>query len=47
MLAAEDERLTTLVVAALAPRPSRLTWLSAGHEVALLRRADGTVLTSP
>ncbi|MEU2297861.1 PP2C family protein-serine/threonine phosphatase [Streptomyces antibioticus] len=39
----EDERFTTLVVAVLDPGTGRLAWLNAGHEIALLRRADGTV----
>ncbi|MEU8529288.1 PP2C family protein-serine/threonine phosphatase [Streptomyces sp. NPDC048629] len=43
MLAAEDERFTTLVIAVLDPRRRTLRWLNAGHEIARLRRADGTV----
>ncbi|MFD5922883.1 PP2C family protein-serine/threonine phosphatase [Kitasatospora sp. NPDC127035] len=42
-LAREDERFTTLVVVLVDPRRRRITWLNAGHEIALLRRADGSV----
>ncbi|MEU8762691.1 SpoIIE family protein phosphatase [Streptomyces sp. NPDC048659] len=43
IVAPEDERFTTLVISVLAPRGERLAWLNAGHEIVLLRRADGTV----
>ncbi|MER6678033.1 PP2C family protein-serine/threonine phosphatase [Streptomyces sp. NPDC000983] len=43
VIAPEDERFTTLVIAVLDPARHRLSWLSAGHEIALLRHADGTV----
>ncbi|MFE5792615.1 PP2C family protein-serine/threonine phosphatase [Streptomyces sp. NPDC056503] len=43
MLATEDERFTTLVIAVLDPCRGTLRWLNAGHEIARLRRADGTV----
>ncbi|MEV7280832.1 PP2C family protein-serine/threonine phosphatase [Streptomyces sp. NPDC093111] len=43
VVAPEDERFTTLVIAVLDPRGRRLAWLNAGHEIVLLRRADGTV----
>ncbi|QKW18527.1 serine/threonine-protein phosphatase [Kitasatospora sp. NA04385] len=43
VLTHEDERFTTLAVAVLDPAAHRLTWLNAGHEIVLLRRADHTV----
>ncbi|MEU3605457.1 PP2C family protein-serine/threonine phosphatase [Streptomyces sp. NPDC035033] len=43
VVAPEDERFTTLVIAVLDPRGRRLAWLNAGHEIFLLRRTDGTV----
>ncbi|WAZ26733.1 serine/threonine-protein phosphatase [Streptomyces cinnabarinus] len=43
VIAPEDERFTTLVIAVLDPARRCLSWLSAGHEIALLRHGDGTV----
>ncbi|RKE05180.1 stage II sporulation protein E [Streptomyces sp. TLI_171] len=43
VLAQEEERFTTLVIAILDPIEQRVVWLNAGHEVVLVREAGGRV----